>query len=632
MNGDILAGKIKRPITLSPEESFEFRSVMAAQNEAEFGWDTFLRTLGPKTFTKSFAPFHEEFWQWYWDKLQRKRLDGHLSGLDTTLLAIWPRGCGKSVNCEWAAIMEGALLGKGYVLYISGKQEMADIHVNAIARRLESPELTAYYPKLAKFKVGKYGNRLAWRDGAIQTASGWGIYAFGLDTGIRGTRLDDLRPTLIVLDDIDDIRDSPSVVEKKIEILTRSVFPAGSKDTIILGAQNLIHRFSVFNQMITGKVKMLTRRTVSGPFPAFDDLVIQPQEGRDVIVGGTPVWKDLDIVECQQYLDRSGESAFRAEYQHDFSAGEQGLVIPEFNDTKHVITWSQFKEKFGTKFIPSHWKLAVGHDLGFTTAHLSAWTFIATAAEDSPMPGVHFLYRGLTYEAPLLDSMAEDVLKRMAPDLSIGKTHSEFEGNRVQYWRMSHEALGERKTYRAKYNIPFQACRSRKEDGITQWRHFLRLDESKPDPFGRGFMGTARLYYIVDDDQLHAPRDSGGLKLHREQVLGWRWRPISLGTSGFGKDEPVKAYEDTCDSTRMITAEWGPTVTPKTYEQQLQEKLPASARDESLRSETDPELLARKHMTWYYHIGKAKKALGKPGHWADEFVEPDTPDDDWEFE
>jgi hypothetical protein len=188
---------------------------------------------------------------------------------------------------------------------------------------------------------------------------------------------------------------------------------------------------------------------------------------------------------------------------------------------------------------------------------------------------------------------------------------------------MSHEKLGERKTYNSKYGFAFRACLSRKNDGIAQWRHLLRLDESKPDPFGREHMGHARLYFVVGDDQMVSPRDDGGLRLHREQVQAWRWRPVSLTDSGMAKDEPVKAFEDTCDSLRMITAEWGPSVTPKTYEQKLDDALPEFLREESFQNEKDPEMLARMHLTWYHQIAKVKKRLKtQTGHWADEFLEP----------
>jgi hypothetical protein len=616
---------------LSSAQKLKLRSVLSARNEIEIDWQSLLKTLGPNSFRGSFASFHVEFWDWLWERLHRKKLDGDLGGVDTTLLAIWPRGGGKSMCSEWAAIMEAVLLGQGYTLYVCATQEAAQRHVSNIARRLESPEITQHYPSLSRFKVGKFGNRLAWREGALHTESGWGILAFGLDTGIRGTRLDELRPSLIILDDIDDIKHSPAMVEKNIEILTRSVFPAGTKDTLIIGAQNLIHRHSVFNQMVTGKVRMLSRRTISGPFPAFQNLKTEFINGRDMIVDGIPVWDDMDLEACQQFIDKSTLPAFLAEYQHDFTGGEQGLVIPEYDDSKHVISWSQFKEIFGARYIPRHWKIAVGHDLGYTTNHRSAWSFIATASDDSPFPGMQFLYRGLTYEAPLLDEMAEDVIKRLGPDPSVGRSYSELP--QIEFWRMSHEKLGERKTYNTKYGFAFRACMSRKNDGIAQWRHLLRLDESKPDPFRRGYMGHARLYFIVGDDQMVSPRDDGGLKLHREQVQAWRWRPVSLTDSGMAKDEPVKAFEDTCDSLRMITAEWGPSVAPKTYEQKLQDALPEFLRDESLANEKDPEMLARKHLTWYHQIAKVKKRLKTTtGHWADEFLEPHQTLEDMTYE
>lgn len=590
----------------------------------ERDWQTWLRAIGSRTFTGSFAPFHTEFWNWFWRLIQKRRAGQPIGDEEQAFLAIWARGMGKSANVEWAAIAEGALIGKGYVLYVSGTQSLADGHVQSIRERLESDEISRYYPHLAAPKVGKHGNQYGWRQDFLVTASGWAIRPLGLDVGVRGGRVGDLRPSLIVFDDVDNHSDSPLVVQNKLDTIARSIIPAGTRETVFLGAQNLIQRNGVFSQVVNRKTSVLSRRIVSGPFPAFNDLEIEARQTNDglrnVIIAGSPTWEDFDLAACQKFLDDSGREAFLAEYQHDFSASEQGRVIPEYDEARHVITWSQFEKIFGQRRIPGHWLCEVGHDVGFTAKHLSAWTWIATSAQSSKYPGLRFRYRGLTFNSIGVDEQAEAVKAAMLP------------GEQVRSWRMSHEALSERKTYREKYSLPFKACNSAKTAGISQWRNFLRADRTKPHlfhddrqlPDGSWELGFPGWFDIVDDDQLATPRDDRGLMIQRQQTIDWRYRPDILGVGGMSKNEPMKADEDTNDSCRMVTATWGPVAAAFTESEQIENLIP-----DGWRRNEGPEAGGWQREGWEigraWKLGEAKEAFKKQHRNLDDTFEPASP-------
>lgn len=588
-----LPPQVQKQIQLFQAEQEDAQSPAADASQIETDWRVWLRAVGPQTFTGSFASFHAEFWDWFW-RLAGKRRAGHpISDEEQVFLAIWARGMGKSANVEWAAIAEGALIGKGYVLYVSGTQTLADGHVQSIRERLESDEISRYYPHLSSPKVGKHGNQFGWRQDFLITSGGWAIRPIGLDVGVRGGRVGDLRPTLIIFDDVDDHSDSPLVVQNKLETIARSIIPAGTANTVILGAQNLIHCNSVFNQIVTRKTTLLSRRIVSGPFPAFQDLQIERQQladgPRDVIVEGSPTWTHFDVVACQKFLDDTTREAFYAEYQHDFAASEQGRVIPEYDEAKHVITWSQFEIVFGLRFIPQHWEREIGHDVGFTSDHLSAWTWIATSAANSPLPGLRFRYRGLTFNGVNVDEQAEFVKQIMEPDSKVDRRFDERP--LILSWKMSHEAKSERMTY-WKADLPFGPCKSAKTAGISQWRHYLRSDHTKPHPFhadellpdGKWKLGFPGWFDVVADDQLLTPVDDKGLVTHRRQTVAWRFRPDVLGIGGVSKNEPMKADEDSCDATRMVTAEWGPLETPLTEEEKTEKSLPRGLRRANLET------------------------------------------------
>jgi hypothetical protein len=602
--------RLRRDHDLRIEADKRKRESARPDLEIERDWRTWLRAVGPRTFTGSFAPFHTEFWEWFWRVTQKRRNGQPLTDEELVFLAVWARGQGKSSNVEWAAIAEGALTGKGYVLYVSGTQALAEGHVAAIRERIEGEAVERYYPHLANPQVGKHGNQFGWRQDFLRTAGGWAIRPIGLDVGVRGGRVGDMRPSLIVLDDVDDHSDSPLVVQNKIDTIARSIIPAGTQSTVILGAQNLIHRSSVFNQIIERKTSVLSRRIVSGPFPAFDGLQIEARQTesgpRNVIIAGRPTWPDIDLTACQKFLDDSGLEAFLAEYQHDFSASEQDRVIPEYDEALHVISWSQFAELFGVRRIPEHWLCEVGHDVGFTAGHLSAWTWIATAAMNSRLPGVRFRYRGLTFTGVNVDEQAIAAKAAMWP------------GEQVKRWRMSHEALSERKTYKEKYGIPFQQCDSAKTAGISQWRHFLRVDKTRPHPFkdderlpdGTYRLGSPGWFDIVDDDQLVTPRDDRGLATHRRQTLSWRYRPDVLGVGGMSQNLPMKADDDTADSTRMITASWSQPAAPLTKAERIVENIPEHLRYENLvAASPDGALTPEQEMSHVFAYQLAKKKV-----------------------
>jgi hypothetical protein len=544
----------------------------------ETDWRTWLKAVAPRTFTGEHSDFHAAFWEWFWRTTLQLRAGASIADEEMAFLAPWPRGFGKSSHAEWAAIAEGALIGEGYVLYVSGTQALADGHVQSIRERLESPEITKYYPKLATPLIGKHGNQFGWRQDFLRTAGGWSIRPLGLDVGVRGGRVGDLRPSLIVFDDVDSFGDSPLVVQHKLDTIARAIIPAGTSKTRILFPQNLIHRNSVANQVYTRKTSILSRRVQSQVVPAFEGLQIelrQTESGpRNLITAGTPTWPDMDKAACQKFLDDSGLEAFLAEYQHDFSASEQGRVIPEYDEARHVITWSQFASVFGQRRIPEHWLCECGHDVGFTSGHLSAWTFIATSSQNSNLPGLRFRYRGLTFNGVGVDQQAEHVKSILWP------------GEQVKRWRMSHEALSERKTYKEKYGLPFTACDSGKTAGVSQWRHFLQADRTKPHPFhadeqlpdGSWKLGFPGWFDIVNDDQLETPRDDAGLMTHRRQTIAWRYRPDVLGVGGMSQNLPMKADEDTADSTRMVTATWAAGPTPLTENEAIDAQLPEGWR------------------------------------------------------
>lgn len=272
-----------------------------------------------------FAPHHRAFWAWAWPILAGDRPD--------TFVGIWGRGEAKSTTAEAAVVAFGARRRRRYVLYVCNTQDQADDHVGNIAGMLESSGVARWYPEMSDRLVGKFGNSKGWRRNRLRTSTGFTVDALGLDTAARGVKLDEQRPDLLVVDDIDAHDDSPRAVQRKIDALTKKLLPAGSPDMAVLCIQNLVHRDGVFARLADGRAQFLARRIVSGPVPAVEGLVTRHEvgadgKGRDVIVAGVPTWPVQSMERLQQKIDDWGLPSFLSEAQHDVHARDGALWVP----------------------------------------------------------------------------------------------------------------------------------------------------------------------------------------------------------------------------------------------------------------------------------------------------------------
>jgi hypothetical protein len=286
------------------------------------GWREWLTALFPAYVAAPFAERHEAFWSWVWSLSPGEQ--------SPPFVAIWPRGGAKSTSAELACTALGARDIRRYVLYVSATQDQADDHVGNVAALLESPRLAAHYPGLSERLVGKFGNARGWRRNRVRAATGFTVDAIGLDTAARGVKLDEARPDLIILDDIDGEEDSPHVTARKVAALTRKLLPAGSGDVAVLAVQNLVHPDSIFSQLADGRADFLSERIVSGPFPAVEGLEVEQREEangrrRYAIVAGRATWAGQPLEVCEGQIRRWGLAAFLAEAQHAVQDAPGGM-------------------------------------------------------------------------------------------------------------------------------------------------------------------------------------------------------------------------------------------------------------------------------------------------------------------
>ncbi len=278
----------------------------------ERGWRPWIEHHFPDK--SQFARRHVRLWEWFAQLVPGVKPPARVE--------VWPRGGAKSSTAELGATFAGVSGRRKFALYVSGTQQsQANKHVQAIGRNLDVVG--------CRRAIDRYGNSLGWRMDMLRVAGGFNVLALGLDAAARGIKLDDFRPDLIILDDIDDRLDSPRTIEKKLTTLAETILPTGAPDAAVLVIQNRIHADSIVSRLVDGRADFLHNREVYQE-PAVEDLEIdadlKPDGSRRYrIVGGRPTWSGQPLDVCEGQLNEWGRAAFFREAQHDVTEIDVGL-------------------------------------------------------------------------------------------------------------------------------------------------------------------------------------------------------------------------------------------------------------------------------------------------------------------
>jgi len=280
-------------------------------------YNEWLTTLFPSLFTSSFASHHLDFWQ-HVESISDLRPE--------VLFFILARGGGKDASAQGATARLGALGKRKFALYVCATQALANKSVQTISSMLEDSTMEQYYPKMASRQVSKYGTSKGWRVDMLRCANGFNVVGLGLDAHVRSLRLDQYRPDLIILSDIDSRTDTPDAVKKKVDTIKFDIVPAGTSNTAIMFIQNLIHENGIMSQAINNKLDLFNNRKVIGPIKALENPVYDLDEnGRQVIVDGQPTWEHQSLKACQDLAADVGVLTFRIECQHEVNLNEGGM-------------------------------------------------------------------------------------------------------------------------------------------------------------------------------------------------------------------------------------------------------------------------------------------------------------------
>lgn len=315
------------PPTLAAQLNMMLAEQLVPGQTRRMDWREWLDRHFASYTTAPFADRHIRFWEWITSLERGVRPRPRVEA--------WPRGGAKSSTVELACAYLGSQPDpvRHYVLYVSETQSQANKHVQSIAAMLERVGV--------RRAVNEYGASKGWRHEEIRTATGFNITAFGLDSGMRGVRLDEYRPDIIIFDDIDGRHDSIEVTRKKMDVITTTVLPAGSSDVATIIVQNKIHKHSIVSQLADGRADFLHDRIPAVVEPAVEGLryervITDDGTPRYRITGGTATWEGQNLATCEQQMNEWGLGAFLREAQHEVDEVEGGLWRREHIDPFRV--------------------------------------------------------------------------------------------------------------------------------------------------------------------------------------------------------------------------------------------------------------------------------------------------------
>lgn len=140
-----------------------------------------------------------------------------------------PRNCGKStwwflILPMWSAANQVVRFAAAF----ASAAAQAEAHLSSFKHELETNALLrSDFPELCRPARRQTGGTVADRSGQLHTAAGFVFAARGVDSAVLGMKVEDQRPDLLILDDVepDEASYSPLLAEKRLGTVVDAIFP-----------------------------------------------------------------------------------------------------------------------------------------------------------------------------------------------------------------------------------------------------------------------------------------------------------------------------------------------------------------------------------------------------------------------
>jgi len=676
---------------MTPEELAEYdRLLLPTVSEIERDWRSWYGEMFGKDFLASLDSaetddkHHSEALSWHWEA-RTALLRGERPPNDWfAYFPIWARGNMKSTLGRRIVICDAAIscsMGQpGYTLVIAGSRKKVRKTADTIEAMLQSQKVKQFYPMLGRAKRSKVtGASKGWTTDYIRTAAGHIFEFAGLDESMAGALVEDVRITMLVPDDIDSREDSIVQATSNFETLTYEILPMRQANTLVFFAQNLISRYSVMYQIQTQKQRVLTNRKPTKPIPAVRNLITEPRTiggvVRDAFVSGKITWRGWNKERVQDEIDTMGLPAFLRECQHEVEESREGLALQHWNDSVHVITWTEFEKVFHCRQIPRQWNKYNAHDWARTKTkfHANVDFSLAVSAQNSALPGAYFVFNPYTFKAGCSpEDVAQRILTGIAPEFRLldgsstnWKTlfqsilkRSELESHRLSLteliearrntfaqiipkyvrpileannylvFRGSHEQskTGALEIYQRVFGLNFQPCNPGADGGVSLINLAQMVDYNLDHPFKEGVKGYTRFFLIVDDDKAEyqdalSPDDLNDSDLFRYQMRNWRFRDPYLTSKGEMEGELLKLNDDFGNALMMLFYDGLLQAAPLSHEEKVEVVTAPGFTHAELQKRTDMDS-TQKALSGWFAKALAEKALEPKEKLYDQFGQP----------
>lgn len=317
-------------------------------------------------FPFAMAKHHEEVWEWAenlkWGKPS-----------DAVVLCL-ARGGAKSSTAEAIIPFVGERGSRKFALYVSGTQAQADKHLSKVRDVMESA-------MGLERKTTKYGMSGGWTASMLRVNDGFSVLAVGLDVAVRGLRLGDFRPDLIILDDIDDQNDSYENIQSKLDTIKTAILPSMASHGAVAFVQNVIHANSIMQLFLDNRNDFLLGAKVIGPIPAAYALQyeLDDKTNKWKVFSGVPTWEGQGLSEIEHQINQWGLRSFLRESQHEVHDQEGALwsIHQIYGDSTNPD--DQGVRVFNHE-VPAFKKMAIGVDPAVTNKVGSDESGIVVAA------------------------------------------------------------------------------------------------------------------------------------------------------------------------------------------------------------------------------------------------------------
>jgi len=133
----------------------------------------------------------------------------------------------------------------------------AENHLGTFKKQLEKNErLREDFPDLCAPAIRERGQTVADRQNMLQTRSGFTFSASGIDKGNHGLKVDELRPELILLDDIEpgESNYSPYLADKRLTTMRDDILPLSEFARVVLvGTTTMLN--SIIHQLVKARTE-----------------------------------------------------------------------------------------------------------------------------------------------------------------------------------------------------------------------------------------------------------------------------------------------------------------------------------------------------------------------------------------